>query len=110
VNLWLLNAAFFASEVCYVQMRVQAVRLRRPIWKGSAAVVFVGILAAVLALSLISVLPLAFLLPFAPSPLKAGWAALKSSRGFRIKRLGWLGVAHAMGFVGLCLLSWSLVY
>ncbi|MBI3015921.1 MAG: YwiC-like family protein [Candidatus Tectomicrobia bacterium] len=108
--LWILNAAFFGSEVCYVQMRVQSLRLRRPILRGTACTAFAAILAGVFVLSLFSFLPPAFLLPFVPSPLKALWSALKSSRRFQIKRLGWLGVAHAMGFVGLCLLSWSLVY
>ena len=108
--LWILNAAFFGSEVCYVQMRVQSLRLHRPILRGAACAAFAGILTGVLILSLFSILPAAFLLPFVPSPLKALWSALKSSRRFQIKRLGWFGVAHAMGFVGLCLLSWSLVY
>lgn len=108
--LWVVNAAFFSSEVCYVQMRVQAQRFHRPSFRGTAASAYVGTLSVVVVFCLLGLLPAAFLLPFVPSFLKVIWVSIRTPRRLLIRRLGWLGVVHSAGFIVLCLLSWNLVY
>jgi hypothetical protein len=101
--LWVMSAAYFASSVFYVKLRVANLRARQPVDQQRArwrcAVYHSFLVAALLALALTRNLPLLVLIAFAPVVARTLRGMLKPARQLNLKRIGIVEVAYSMIFL-----------
>jgi hypothetical protein len=101
--LWALAAAYFASSVFYVKLRVvglhakQAADRERARWQCAGYHSF--LLVSLLSLALTRSLPLFALIAFAPVLARTCWGLLKPSRTLNLKRIGIAEIVYSIIFL-----------
>ena len=100
---WGLSAAYFASSVFYVKLRVTRLHARRPddrrraLWQCIAYHVF--LLAALSLVSITRSLSLFVSLAFAPVLARTLWSLVKPVPTLDLKRIGITEIVYALNFL-----------
>jgi len=101
--LWALSAAYFASSVFYVKLRVTGIHARKPEDKLRARWQCLGyhsfLLVSLLALAITRSLPLFALIAFAPVLARTFWSLLKPARNLNLKRIGIAEIVYSVIFL-----------
>jgi hypothetical protein len=101
--LWALSAAYFASSVFYVKLRVTGWYAKRLDDKRRARWQCVGyhsfLLASLLALAITHSLPLFALIAFAPVLARTFWSLLKPADSLNLKRIGITEIIYSLIFL-----------
>lgn len=107
--LWALSAAYFASSVFYVKLRVTALhgkseeRKRRVRWQCIGYHAF--LLASLAVLALTRSLPLFVLIAFAPVLTRTVWSLVKPGQKLDLKRIGLAEIAYSVVFLVFMMLT-----
>jgi YwiC-like protein len=101
--LWVLCAAYFASSVFYVKLRVNTINprigeIRRRSWRR-CALYHAALLAALLGLALTQSLSLFAFAAFAPVLARSFWFLVRPVRQINLRRVGWIEVAYSLVFL-----------
>lgn len=104
--LWVVTAAFSVGGICYVRMKIVAIRLRGELGPVRARLAFalpvlslqVGLVAAALLALRLGGLSIAALLGFAPVAVQAVVGTLTLHRPVVLKRVGQLSTVHSILF------------
>src|SRR6185436_7202109 len=103
VWLWALSAAYFASSVFYVKLRVTGLHAKRPDDKRRARWQCTGyhafLLASLLALAVTRSLPLFAMIAFAPVLARTFWSLLKPAQSLNLKRIGITEIIYSLIFL-----------
>jgi len=101
--LWALSAAYFASSVFYVKLRVTGLHAKKPDDKLRArwqCVVYHSfLLVSLLALAVTRSLPLFLLIAFAPVLARTAWSLLKPSNQLNLKQIGIAEIIYSLIFL-----------
>lgn len=101
--LWILSAAYFASSVFYIKLRVTGLHAKKPDDKRRARWQCVGyhgfLLVSLLALAITRSLPLFLLIAFAPVLARTAWSLLKPSKQLNLKRIGIAEIIYSLIFL-----------
>ncbi len=101
--LWGLSAAYFASSVFYVKLRVTVLHAKRPAdkqrarWQCMSYHAFLLVSLGVLALT--RSLPLFVLIAFAPVLTRTLWSLLKPAEQLNLKRIGIAELIYSLIFL-----------
>ena len=110
--LWALSAAYFASSVFYVKLRVTGLHAKRPEDKLRARWQCIGyhsfLLASLLALALTRSLPLFVLIAFAPVLARTLWSLLKPAAALNLRRIGMTEILYSLIFLIFTTLTFRL--
>jgi hypothetical protein len=110
--LWALSAAYFASSVFYVKLRVTGLHAKRPEDKRRArqqCVVYHSfLLVSLAALSLTRSSPLFVLIAFAPVMGRTLWSLLKPAESLNLKRIGVTEIVYSLIFLIFTTLTFRL--
>ncbi|MBL8166624.1 MAG: YwiC-like family protein [Acidobacteria bacterium] len=110
--LWALSAAYFASSVFYVKLRVTGLHAKRPKDKQRARWQCVGyhafLLLSLLALAVTRSLPLFALIAFAPVLARTTWSLFKPTETLNLKHIGLSEIAYALIFLLFTTLTFRL--
>jgi len=112
-QVWLLNLLFFLGGVLYVKYRVRGIAAHRSFQSLSEKAAFAWpvvvyhllVLGFLVGCVLLQSFPLAVVLAFLPSALRANGLLWHLGRRFPIRRLGWTEVAHSLVFAMLLILT-----
>lgn len=101
--LWALCAAYFASSVFYVKLRVNTINpkreeARRRSWR-QCAIYHSFLLVALVVLALGSSLSLFPLAAFAPVLIRSFWYLTKPVRHINLRLVGWLEILYSVVFL-----------
>ena len=101
--LWALSAAYFASSVFYVKLRVNTINprkeeARRQSWRRCAAY-HAFLLAALLLLALGGGLSLFALAAFCPVLIRSFWYLSRPVRHINLRLVGWLEIVYSVVFL-----------
>jgi len=101
--LWALCAAYFASSVFYVKLRVNTINpkreeARRQSWR-QCAIFHSFLLVALVLLALGSSLSLFSLAAFAPVLIRSFWYLTKPVRHIDLRLVGWLEIVYSVVFL-----------
>lgn len=101
--LWALSAAYFASSVFYVKLRVTGLHAKRPEDKQRArrqCIAYHAFLPAALAAAVVTrSLPLFVLMAFAPVLGRTLWSLLKPANSLNLKRIGITEIIYSLIFL-----------
>lgn len=101
--LWALSAAYFASSVFYVKLRVSGLHAKKPDDKQRArwqcAIYHGFLLASLLALAFTRSLSLFLLIAFAPVLARTAWSLFKPSSQLNLKRIGIAEIIYSLIFL-----------
>lgn len=107
--LWVLSAAYFASSVFYVKLRVTELHAKNPKDKTQArwrCVVYHGfLLAALVVLAVTRSLPFFALLAFAPVLARTAWSLIKPAGQLNLKRIGIAEIIYSLIFLIFSILT-----
>ncbi len=110
--LWALSAAYFASSVFYVKLRVTGLHAKRPEDKQRARrqciVYHAFLLASLAALAVTRSLPLFVLIAFAPVLARTLWSLLKPAESLNLKRIGMTEIIYSLIFLLFTTLTFRL--
>jgi hypothetical protein len=110
--LWALSAAYFASSVFYVKLRVTGLHAKRPEDKRRARqqclVYHSFLLVSLAALSVTRSLPLFVLIAFAPVLGRTWWSLLKPAESLNLKRIGLTEIVYSLIFLIFTTLTFRL--
>jgi hypothetical protein len=110
--LWALSAAYFASSVFYVKLRVTGLHAKRPEDKRRArwqCIVYHSfLLASLAALAVTRSLPLFVLIAFAPVLARTLWSLLKPAESLNLKRIGVTEIIYSLIFLIFTTLTFRL--
>ena len=99
----ILSAAYFASSVFYIKLRVTGLHAKKPDDKRRARWQCVGyhgfLLVSLLALAITRSLPLFLLIAFAPVLARTAWSLLKPSKQLNLKRIGIAEIIYSLIFL-----------
>jgi hypothetical protein len=111
--LWALSAAYFASSVFYVKLRVTGAHAKRQNDKRRArwqCVAYHSLLLVLLTvLTLNRSLPLFALIAFAPVLARTCWSLLKPAESLNLKRIGMTEILYSLIFLTLMALTFRAV-
>jgi len=111
--LWALSAAYFASSVFYVKLRLTGVHAKRPADKRRARWQCIGyhmfLLASLVALIRTRSLPLFVLIAFAPVLGRTFWSVLKPAKSLNLKRIGMTEIIYSLIFLLFTVLTFRSV-
>lgn len=103
VWLWALSAAYFASSVFYVKLRVTRAHAKRKDDQQRARWQCIGyhsfLLISLLALAITRSLPLFLLIAFAPVLGRTFWSLLKPANSLNLKRIGITEIIYSLIFL-----------
>ena len=101
--LWALSAAYFASSVFYIKLRVTGLHSKKPDDKRRARWQCVGyhgfLLVSLLALAITRSLPLFLLIAFAPVLARTAWSLFKPSNQLNLKQIGIAEIIYSLIFL-----------
>lgn len=101
--LWAISAAYFASSVFYVKLRVTSLHAKQPDDKRRARWQCIGyhafLLVSLLALAVTRSLPLFVLIAFAPVLGRTVWGLLKPAESLNLKRIGVTEIVYSVIFL-----------
>lgn len=101
--LWALSAAYFASSVFYIKLRVTGLHSKKPGDKRRARWQCVGyhgfLLVSLLALAITRSLPLFLLIAFAPVLARTTWSLFKPSNQLNLKQIGIAEIIYSLIFL-----------
>ncbi len=101
--LWALSAAYFASSVFYIKLRVTGLHAKKPDDKRRARWQCAGyhgfLLISLLALAVTRSLPLFLLIAFAPVLARTTWSLFKPSNQINLKRIGIAEIIYSLIFL-----------
>ena len=101
--LWALSAAYFASSVFYVKLRVTGLHAKKVDDKRRARWQCIGyhgfLLVSLLALAVTRSLPLFLLIAFAPVLARTAWSLFKPSNHLNLKRIGIAEIIYSLIFL-----------
>lgn len=101
--LWALSAAYFASSVFYIKLRVTGLHAKKPDDKRRARWQCVGyhgfLLVSLLALAITRSLPLFLLIAFFPVLARTAWSLIKPSNQLNLKRIGIAEIIYSLIFL-----------
>lgn len=106
VIVWVLNLLFFGSSVVYVHMKIRAAAARNPDLNRSSlwSVATLNVLYHLVVMIIVAVLAwyrtskLSLVVAFAPMTLHALYGTYKLTHRVSFRRLGFLLLAHSIGF------------
>lgn len=111
--LWALSAAYFASSVFYVKLRVTGLHAKRPEDRHRArrqCIVYHSfLLASLVALAVTRSLPLFVLIAFAPVLARTLWSLLKPAESLNLKRIGMTEILYSLIFLIFTTLTFRLM-
>jgi hypothetical protein len=110
--LWAISAAYFASSVFYVKLRVTSLHAKQPDQKWRARWQCIGyhsfLLASLLALAVTTSLPLFVLIAFVPALARTLWSLLKPAESLNLKRIGISEIIYSLIFLIFTTLTFRL--
>ena len=110
--LWGLSAAYFASSVFYVKLRVTGLHARRQGDKRSARWQCIAyhtfLLTALSVLSITGSLSLFAMLAFTPALVRTFWSLLKPAPSLNLTRIGITEIVYALIFLLFTTLTFGL--
>lgn len=110
--LWALSAAYFASSVFYIKLRVTGLHAKRLEDKRRARWQCIGyhsfLLASLLGLAITHSLPLFVMIAFAPVLARTVWSLMKPAESLNLKRIGLTEIVYSLIFLIFTVLTFRL--
>lgn len=107
--LWLLSAAYFASSVFYIKLRVTEMHARKEEQRQRArwqCIIYHAFLLLSLATwAITSSIPLFLLIAFAPILARTAWRLLIPAKTLSLKRIGLAEIAYSVAFLVFVVLA-----
>ena len=107
--LWALSAAYFASSVFYIKLRVSALHARKKADRQRARWQCIGyhsfLVLSLLACAITSSLSLFILIAFAPVLARTAWSLIKPANRLSLKRIGMAEIAYSIVFLVFIVLT-----
>jgi hypothetical protein len=101
--LWAVSAAYFASSVFYVKLRVTSLHAKQPRDQRRARWQCIGyhafLLVSLLAVAATRSLPLFVLIAFAPVLARTSWSLLRPADSLNLKRIGITEIIYSLIFL-----------
>jgi hypothetical protein len=111
--LWALSAAYFASSVFYVKLRVTGAHAKKQddkrLARRQCVLYHSFLMVSLTVLAVNRSLPLFALIAFAPVLARTGWSLLKPAESLNLRRIGMIEILYSLIFLTFMVLTFRAV-